>query len=400
MNATPLPLADVLPAASGTFPAAGENLQALVDPRLAADVAGTPRGAADFAALLLQSYGRTETRVEEPAGPTNETLAEVPTEPAGPALAIDALLFITALQTPSVGTLAVTRLPALPTVDALAAPEIDVMPLLRGAAPLPAAAPTFDGLGQGLADPSRLPLIASVEVGAWAPKLPGLEIRKATPDHHESVRHVPVAHLGPPAADADAVADGTKRVPDVLIDAKPAVAGSAGSQATPVPAPVAAVEPTPSLLTAANVSSPSPPSAVSVTVETPVHETAWRIDVANRIAGLVTRGVEHAELRVTPPELGPVELRIDLRGAEATLAIVAPQATTRDALEQALPLLRDMLAQHGLALGEATVRDGREQNPANDGGHVARGAGAQDSDVPQLADARPALVRRLVDVFA
>src|SRR5688572_17916633 len=383
------------------LPATGADLQPLVDPRLAADPTATPRAAADFAALLLQSAERIETQLGETAGVSNEAAAEAPPAPACPALAIDALLFMNALQTPSVGPVAITTLAAAPVGDARPAPAIDVLPPLHVAAPGPAAAQTLEGLGQAQADPSRLPLIAPAEVGAWRAKLPGLEIPNATPDPRESGRHVLLAHLGSQPVDGSAADDATRRVPDaLLVDAKTAVAAAAASQAALLAAPAAAVEPLPSLAPAHIVALPSPAPAVSVAIETPVHETAWRIDVANRIAGLVTRGVEHAELRVTPPELGPVELRIDLRGVEATLAIVATQATTRDALEQALPLLRDMLAQHGLALGEATVQDGREQGRANGDSPTARGPDMQDSDAPPLVEARPAEVRRLIDIFA
>ena len=69
--------------------------------------------------------------------------------------------------------------------------------------------------------------------------------------------------------------------------------------------------------------------------------------------------------RVTPPELGPVEVRIDLSNGEASFAIVATQPATRDALEQALPLLRDLLAAQGLTLGQASVHDGRPESQGN-----------------------------------
>jgi flagellar hook-length control protein FliK len=148
----------------------------------------------------------------------------------------------------------------------------------------------------------------------------------------------------------------------------------------------------------------STPASATTTIETPVHDPSWRFEAATRIASLVTRGVEHAEVRVTPPDLGPVELRIDVRGGEATLAIVATQPATRDALEQALPMLRDMLAQQGLSLGQATVADGRGESTSNGEASPVRADASTSDAVPEDAGAARAahrgIARGLIDVFA
>jgi flagellar hook-length control protein FliK len=141
------------------------------------------------------------------------------------------------------------------------------------------------------------------------------------------------------------------------------------------------------------------PSTV-FSIDTPVAHPQWREEVAGTIASVVTRGIERAELRVTPPELGPVEVRIDVSRGEATLTIVAAQPATRDALEQALPLLRDLLADSGLALGDTSVRQGhREQDaPRSDARDDRR-----DDEAAAIA-ATPLRITlgppRLVDVFA
>jgi len=73
-------------------------------------------------------------------------------------------------------------------------------------------------------------------------------------------------------------------------------------------------------------------------------------------------------LHVNPPELGPVEIRIavdgDLRSA-ATVQFVASQSATRDALEAGLPRLREMLAESGITLSEASV-GGQPGQPGED----------------------------------
>jgi flagellar hook-length control protein FliK len=73
------------------------------------------------------------------------------------------------------------------------------------------------------------------------------------------------------------------------------------------------------------------------------------------VTWLVTQGIEHAEIAVTPPELGPIEATIRIENGEATLQIVAASAETRSALEQSLPRLAERLAESGITLAGATV---------------------------------------------
>jgi flagellar hook-length control protein FliK len=138
-----------------------------------------------------------------------------------------------------------------------------------------------------------------------------------------------------------------------------------------------------------------------VTIAAPLQQPQrFHEEAAASLATLVTRGVERAELRVTPPDLGPVEVRIDVSNGEATLAIVATQPATRDALEQALPLLRDLLAAQGLTLGESSVRDQRADtgSPPGNGSSTPRDRDASDAAALSVAVGyRP---QRLVDVFA
>jgi flagellar hook-length control protein FliK len=148
---------------------------------------------------------------------------------------------------------------------------------------------------------------------------------------------------------------------------------------------------------------PSQPApATAVDIATPAFQPGWHEEAAHRIAALTVRGAERAELRLHPAELGPVELRIDVRDGEASVAIVATNAATRDALEQALPALRELLAQQNIALGEASVQDGRpEQAPSRE--QAPRGQRESASEPARTVDA-PAVTavraRRLVDVFA
>ena len=95
------------------------------------------------------------------------------------------------------------------------------------------------------------------------------------------------------------------------------------------------------------------------------------------------RGESRAELILTPPHLGRVEVSLTVSGDQTTAQFVAATPAARDALEQALPRLREMLAQAGITLGESNVntQQGREDRESGRNqayrGTAAIGAGIE-----------------------
>lgn len=83
--------------------------------------------------------------------------------------------------------------------------------------------------------------------------------------------------------------------------------------------------------------------------------SAWVEELGAQLSWMVNRGIESASLHVSPAELGPIEVRIAMHGSDASIWFGAAHATTRAALEQTLPQLRQLLASHGLALADAGV---------------------------------------------
>lgn len=140
-------------------------------------------------------------------------------------------------------------------------------------------------------------------------------------------------------------------------------------------------------------------------IDAPAFTPAWHNEAAQQLAQVVVVGAERAEFQLHPKELGPIAVRIDVVDAnQANVTLVAAHADTRAALEQTLPQLRDLLASQGIALGQATVQDGRAQA---DGGRQEAPAQRGRDDAPAApADAPVARriglsgARGLVDTFA
>lgn len=95
--------------------------------------------------------------------------------------------------------------------------------------------------------------------------------------------------------------------------------------------------------------------AAPFTLPAPVASAPWQQQLGQQMVGLAQRGDQHMELHLNPRELGPlsVSLKLDDQGAQAHF--FSSHATVRGAVEQAIPQLREALAEQGIALGEAMV---------------------------------------------
>ncbi|MBS3798813.1 flagellar hook-length control protein FliK [Pseudoalteromonas sp. BDTF-M6] len=74
-----------------------------------------------------------------------------------------------------------------------------------------------------------------------------------------------------------------------------------------------------------------------------------------RVNMLLNLSNQEAEIRLDPPELGSMQVRVRSEGEQAHINFVVQNQQAKEALEQSMPRLRELLAQQGLALGEAQV---------------------------------------------
>ena len=77
--------------------------------------------------------------------------------------------------------------------------------------------------------------------------------------------------------------------------------------------------------------------------------------LANRLLLLVNEQKYTAQLRLNPPELGLLEVRVDLHNDRANVFFISQHASVRELIEEAFPRLREMLQENGLNLGDTGV---------------------------------------------
>ena len=72
---------------------------------------------------------------------------------------------------------------------------------------------------------------------------------------------------------------------------------------------------------------------------------------------MVGSRLQGAEIRLNPAHLGPLEVRIQIQNDQANINFTAQHGMVREALEAAIPRLREMLGESGLQLNNVTVSD-------------------------------------------
>ena len=140
----------------------------------------------------------------------------------------------------------------------------------------------------------------------------------------------------------------------------------------------------------------------SIEVSRSVFELGWAQSVGQRLLVLARDGVQIAALRLQPPELGTVEVRIALNNAEATVHFAAPHPAAREMLEQALPRLRDSFEAGGLTLVDVDVSaDGFERRASASSAEVADdiSAGTPDASAEALESSQASDSDRLIDQY-
>ena len=104
------------------------------------------------------------------------------------------------------------------------------------------------------------------------------------------------------------------------------------------------------------VDAATPLNNVAANTLTPsVGATAWGQALGDKIVWMAAGAQQTALLTLNPPNLGPLQIVLNLTNDQATASFFTAQPEVRQALEAAFPRLRDMMSEAGIQLGEATV---------------------------------------------
>ncbi|NJC35911.1 flagellar hook-length control protein FliK [Xanthomonas arboricola] len=179
---------------------------------------------------------------------------------------------------------------------------------------------------------------------------------------------------------------------------EPGADDSAGPAAPDAPA---FVLPTTTATALGRLQEPAPVFSASPTPTPDMGSDSFDDAIGARMSWLADQKIGHAHIKVTPNEMGPVEVRLHLDGDKVNASFSSANADVRQALEQSLPRLREMLGQNGFQLGQADVGQQQQSQSGNRNGGGSDGNGLSLDDSPPVGIPSVVLRQRgLLDAYA
>lgn len=152
-------------------------------------------------------------------------------------------------------------------------------------------------------------------------------------------------------------------------------------------------------------------AAASNQLNARVGSQGWDHQLGQKVVWMVNGGEQSATLTLNPPDLGPLQVVLSVSNDQASVAFTAAQPEVRQALEQALPKLRETMGEAGITLGNTSVSSGSqdqqqafaEMASGGRGRGVANGQNGNGVDGESSTQATPQVRRSVlgaVDTFA
>ncbi|HWR87873.1 MAG TPA: flagellar hook-length control protein FliK [Acidiferrobacterales bacterium] len=160
---------------------------------------------------------------------------------------------------------------------------------------------------------------------------------------------------------------------------------------------------TASSFTNALASAPAGAPVPGASITVPFGQAGWGQAFGNQVVWAVNQGMPAAELHLSPPDLGPMSVRISMDQDQASIAFSSSHAMVREAIEAALPRLRDMLGSQGITLADVNVsqhHSSQAQRDPGGSGHAAISGRATDGEIEAAAQMTQGRSIGVLDLYA
>lgn len=100
-----------------------------------------------------------------------------------------------------------------------------------------------------------------------------------------------------------------------------------------------------------------------------LRQTDWERTLGQQLNWMVNHRMREASIQVNPPNLGPIEIKISQQHNQTNVTFFCHETAVREAIENAMPKLREMFNSQGISLNQAQVSDqslARHQGGASD----------------------------------
>lgn len=143
-------------------------------------------------------------------------------------------------------------------------------------------------------------------------------------------------------------------------------------------------------------------------LSSPVATEQWGKELGRQLIQMSRSGNQQMELRLNPVELGPlaISLRMSDNNSQAQAQFLSHNPLVRQALEVALPQLREALSEQGITLSQSDVSDkgseafARSQGGQQQGNATSSRQGPEEIEVAQVDEAVNPLHDGLISTYA
>ncbi|TAM08260.1 MAG: flagellar hook-length control protein FliK [Rhodanobacter sp.] len=225
-----------------------------------------------------------------------------------------------------------------------------------------------------------------------------------------------------PLSLADVLGSGAKAVSDNPLAANasaPATSGATHSPATPFAALLTATGAAATAAVAGDAhqdntlealalaapalppTTPAAPPLPPLQIATPPGQPGFANELGQQVIWLGRQDIQSARIHLHPEDLGSIDVHLNVSHDRVDVVFAAQHPAAVTAVQQSLPQLQQMLAQHGLALGHAEVGQQQQGNPHSHGTHHGAAAPDEPGGIAAIASL-PAAASQigLLDAFA
>lgn len=117
----------------------------------------------------------------------------------------------------------------------------------------------------------------------------------------------------------------------------------------------------------------------------PVGTSDWTRQLGSQLTWMSQQGIQSASLQLSPDHLGPLQVSISVHQGQASVWFGAAQPETREALSRAMPELRSMFANQGLALTDSGVSRDAPRDPRGQASAAPLASGIGDDAAAPVA---------------
>lgn len=111
-----------------------------------------------------------------------------------------------------------------------------------------------------------------------------------------------------------------------------------------------------------------------------INRKDFSVAVKEKVMVAVNQKLRQLDIRLDPPELGSMQIKVNMQNEQAAVSFIVQNQQARDALEQHMGKLKDMLGQSGVDVGDTNIE--QRDNQGNEE-QLSQNQGSQDGSVDE-----------------